>query len=87
METEEQREQVEQKDFSAEMMAKAMGCSRDHSKEIDIYEKPYEEKVDRIRAMKEKGNEAFQKGNFEESTYYYAQALLIFYYLIPETKE
>jgi hypothetical protein len=26
-----------------------MGCSRDHSKEIDIYSKSYAEKIERIR--------------------------------------
>lgn len=33
-------------------MEKMMGCSKDHSKEIDLYDKPYSEKIDRIVAMK-----------------------------------
>ena len=33
-----------------EYMAKIMGCSKDHAKEIDLYSKPYEEKIERIRA-------------------------------------
>ena len=34
-----------------EYMAKIMGCSKDHAKEIDLYSKPYEEKIERIRAQ------------------------------------
>jgi hypothetical protein len=41
--------------------------------------------------MKEEGNKAFQEYSkeskteiLEKASYYYAQALLIFYYLIPE---
>jgi hypothetical protein len=30
-------------------MKEMMGCSRDHSKEIDIYSKSYAEKIERIR--------------------------------------
>ena len=33
-------------------MEKMMGCSKDHSKEIDLYDKPDSEKIDRIVAMK-----------------------------------
>lgn len=61
------------------------GCSKDHAKEIDIYYKTYEEKIERVKQMKEAGNQAFQTQDYEKSSYYYAQALLIFYYLIPDT--
>ena len=35
------------------------GCSKDHAKEIDIYNKSYKEKIDRIKFMKDEGNKAF----------------------------
>jgi len=38
-----------------------MGCSRDHAAEIDIYNKPYKEKIARITMMKEQGNQAIQQ--------------------------
>jgi hypothetical protein len=44
-------EEVKQADFTrdAEESSKDLfGCSRNHSKEIDIYNKPYKEKIDRI---------------------------------------
>jgi len=68
-----------------------MGCAKDHAVELDIYNKPYKEKIHRIKLMKEQGNAAiaeFNKSNDKEllnkASYYYAQALLIFVYLIPE---
>lgn len=38
-----------------------IGCSKDHSKEIDIYNKSYAEKVARIKTMKEEGNLAYKE--------------------------
>lgn len=64
-----------------------MGCSRDHSKELDIYNKSYAEKMARARTLKDTGNVSFKAQDYEKSAYYYAQALLIFYYLIPDTAE
>jgi hypothetical protein len=64
-----------------------MGCSRDHAKEIDIYSKTFQEKIERVKAMKEEGNKAFKEEEHAKASYYYAQALLIFYYLIPDNKE
>jgi hypothetical protein len=37
-------------------MKEMMGCSRNHSKEIDIYSKSYEEKMQRIVFLKDEGN-------------------------------
>ncbi len=68
-----------------EYLAKMIGCSKDHGKEIDLYGKSYNEKIERIKTMineAEKSTEDMQK-----RAYYYAQALLVFYYLIPETEE
>ena len=50
MKLEEERETAAQTDFSKEAQVKEMfGCSRDHSKEIDIYNKTYSEKLSRIQ--------------------------------------
>ena len=35
------------------MLHKMMGCSKDHTAEIDIYNKSYKEKINRIKLMKE----------------------------------
>eukprot|EP00347_Sterkiella_histriomuscorum_P019330 403342060 len=88
LELEDKKLETEKKDFTQETMLKEMmGCSRDHSKEIDIYSKTYSEKMERVQLMKEQGNEAYKQEDFGKASYYYAQALLIFYYLIPENQE
>ena len=84
-ELEAKQEAFDQKSFSqADFIQKTIGCNKDHQKEIDIYSKSYEEKMARIKALKEQGNEFFKKQDFPKASYYYAQAILIFYYLIPE---
>ena len=40
-------------------MSKLAGCSKDHAKEIDLYNKSYEDKVERINTMMKMGKEAF----------------------------
>lgn len=40
-----------------------MGCSQDHAVELDIYSKPYSEKIKRIKMMKEQGNVAIAEFN------------------------
>ena len=64
-----------------------IGCSRTHSKEIDIYNKPFPEKIARIKAMKEEGNKHYKNNELDKASYYYAQALLVFHYLIPDSPE
>jgi len=68
-------------------MKEMMGCSRNHSKEIDIYNKSYGEKMQRIGYLKDEGNQGYKEGQYDKASYYYAQALLIFYYLIPENDQ
>lgn len=85
---EEEREVVDNADYTKEAQVKEMfGCSRDHSKEIDIYNKSNQEKMARILHFKEEGNQHFQVQAYDKSSYYYAQALLIFHYLIPESND
>lgn len=60
-EKEEKMDEINKKDYSKEVeeqIHKMMGCSKDHAAEIDIYDKPYKEKMKRIKLMKEQGNEA-----------------------------
>jgi tetratricopeptide (TPR) repeat protein len=55
---------VKNEDFdkqAQEMIHKQMGCSRDHAQELDIYNKPYSEKIKRITLMKEQGNLAMKQ--------------------------
>jgi hypothetical protein len=47
-----------------------MGCSKDHAAELDIYTKPYSEKMKRIKLMKEQGNEAIAEYNKISCTIY-----------------
>jgi len=35
------------------MLKEMMGCSKDHAKEIDIYNKTYDEKMTRARLLKD----------------------------------
>ena len=56
MDKEDKMKEIENKDFDKEqkeMYHKMMGCSKDHAAEIDIYNKPYPEKIQRIKLMKE----------------------------------
>ena len=84
--------------YAQEEIHKMMGCNRDHAVEIDIYNKPFSEKILRIKMMKDEGNKAMgelskntdqqtQEDVLNKASYYYAQALLIFYYLIPDNEK
>ena len=82
-------------------MAKMTGCSKDHAKEIDLYNKTYADKIDRVKTqmkqarqareaaeeaeeLGEEGAEEERSGQLQKSVYYYTQAILVFYYLIPD---
>lgn len=63
MDKEERLEQVQNTDFKGQandLIHKQMGCARDHAVELDIYNKPYPEKIKRIGLMKEQGNLAMK---------------------------
>jgi len=40
-----------------------------------------------VRDFKEKGNKYFNEENFDKAAYFYAKALLQFYYIIPDSEE
>ena len=75
VEISEKREEVEAtQSFGVDgsQMKEMMGCSRDHSKEIDIYNKPYNEKVQRIIFLKDEGNQSYKEAQYDKASYYYA---------------
>ena len=70
IELEEEMEEVKAKDFERqrqEYMEKMFGCSKDHSKEIDLYDKTNQEKIEHIRTMLKQANQAYDE-HIEEST-------------------
>ena len=70
-------------------MSKVIGCSKDHGKEIDLWNKSFNEKVERIKKMLSEADKAGSdtEEGLQKQAYYNAQALLIFYYLIAEGEE
>ena len=75
-------------------MAKLQGCSKDHAKEIDLYGKSYDDKLAQIREMMDQARSALKEMDIDgakpdeclqKACYYFAQANLVFFYLIPET--
>ena len=42
-------------------MEKLIGCSKDHSKEIDLYDKTYVDKIDRVQKMMQQAYSALEE--------------------------
>lgn len=63
---------------------KMIGCSKDHGKEIDLYNKTYAEKILRVNTLLTEAEKS--EDDMQKKSYYYAQALLVFYYLIPDNE-
>jgi hypothetical protein len=56
MDRDEKINELEQRNYDQEVQDsfhKMMGCGQDHAAELDIYKKPYPEKIKRIKLMKE----------------------------------
>ena len=54
IDVDEKIEEVKDTDFAQkqkEYMEKMMGCSKDHAKEIDLYNKTYADKIDRVKTQ------------------------------------
>ena len=49
-----------------------MMCNQNHAKEIDIFERPFEEKIKIVQDFKTKGNEYFNQKDLEKAAYFYA---------------
>ena len=55
---------MKQSDFEQqqkEYMEKLMGCNKNRSQEIDLYDKPYSEKIERVRTMYKHATSAFEE--------------------------
>merc|ERR550514_436696 len=63
------------------------GCSHDHRKEREIYDKTTEEKIKAAERFREEGNEAYRKHNMGLASVQYRKALLQFDYTFAETDE
>ena len=83
----EKKAEKDRQDLNKDFMERMMGCDQNHSKEIDIYNRPFNEKMQIVKDFKEKGNDYFKEENYEKASYFYAKALLQFYYIIPENDE
>jgi len=51
-------------------MQKIIGCSKDHGKEIDLYDKSYAEKITRINTLLEEAEKSV--ADLQKRAYYYA---------------
>uniref|UniRef100_A0A0G4HX68 Uncharacterized protein n=1 Tax=Chromera velia CCMP2878 TaxID=1169474 RepID=A0A0G4HX68_9ALVE len=71
----------------ADMMRQMWGCSHDHAKERQIFEKPTSEKIKAANRFREEGNRDFQKGHYAKAAVSYRKALLQFDYTFPDTEE
>ncbi|EPR64215.1 tetratricopeptide repeat-containing protein [Toxoplasma gondii GAB2-2007-GAL-DOM2] len=85
----EEEERKKKKEEADAMAAREMmqGCSHDHSKERQIYEKPTGEKIDAAERFRQEGNAAFREKNYGLAAVNYRKALLQFDYTFPDTDE
>eukprot|EP00929_Paragymnodinium_shiwhaense_P115193 TRINITY_DN8389_c0_g1_i2.p1 TRINITY_DN8389_c0_g1~~TRINITY_DN8389_c0_g1_i2.p1 ORF type:complete len:416 (+),score=149.04 TRINITY_DN8389_c0_g1_i2:136-1383(+) len=67
-----------------ECRRRPMGCSHDHQKEWQIYEKSTDEKLKAADRFRQEGNEAFRKHNYGLAAVHYRKALLQFDYTFAE---
>lgn len=64
-----------------------MGCSQDHSKERQIFEKPTMEKIEAADQFRTEGNNFFSNKEYQLAAVSYRRALIYFDYTFPETPE
>jgi tetratricopeptide (TPR) repeat protein len=62
-------------------------CSQDHRKEIELYERPTEEKLIACTQFKTQGNEAYKKKNYSLAALFYRKGLLQLDYTFPDVPE
>lgn len=72
----EEKKEKDQSALEKDMAASMMMCNQNHSKEIDIFERSFDEKIQIVKDFKQKGNTYFNEGDFSKASYFYAQALL-----------
>ena len=59
-------------------------CSHDHSKERNIYEKPFAEKIAAAQLFRDEGNSAFRSRKFDEALTAYKRAIVYLDYTVSE---
>ena len=65
----------------------APSCSHDHTHERNIYEKPYQEKLEAIRMFREEGNRYFKTKRFAEAASEYKRAMIYLDYTFGEDSD
>lgn len=70
----------------AEEYIKTM-CSQDHRKEIELYERPTDEKLVACTQFKTQGNEAYSQKSYSLAALFYRKGLLQLDYTFPDTEE
>ena len=70
----------------AEEYIKTM-CSQDHRKEIELYERPTDEKLIACSQFKVQGNEAYKQKSYSLAALFYRKGLLQLDYTFPDTPE
>lgn len=83
----EKQKEKETTELDTDLSKHPMMCNQNHSKEIDIWERSFPEKIQIVKEFKTKGNDYFKEDDMDKACYFYAQALLQFHYIIPDTKE
>ena len=68
----------------AEEYIKTM-CSQDHRKEIELYERPTDEKLIACAQFKTQGNDAYKQKNYSLAALFYRKGLLQLDYTFPDT--
>ena len=61
-----------------------MGCSHNHRKEREIFDKTTEEKIKAADRFREEGNKEYKDENFGLACVHYRRGLLQFDYTFPE---
>ncbi|CBZ53256.1 putative TPR domain-containing protein [Neospora caninum Liverpool] len=87
LDEEEERKKKQEEAEAAAAREMMPGCSHDHSKERQIYEKPTGEKIDAAERFRQEGNAAFREKNYGLAAVNYRKALLQFDYTFPDTDE
>lgn len=76
-----EKKSTEEEEYARAVMG---GCSHDHSKERQIFEKPTAEKISAADRFRLEGNEAFNSKNYGLAAVNYRKALLQFDYTFPD---
>ncbi|CTQ40927.1 Hsp70/Hsp90 co-chaperone CNS1 [Babesia microti strain RI] len=62
-------------------------CHHDHKQEIDLYNKPFEAKIEAAQYFRNKGNELYKTNDFKNAAATYTKGLLQLDYTFPKTDQ